>query len=161
MVEAPCGEEVEAETMDEDDQEEEGHKEDDEDVDDEDGGEGSKSHSSSESTQKSPCSTHHYSDRCHHHHCWAKQSESGNGKDGSFGEIPVSEDSEDEGGEAGCLQAPPTSPLYELESSGKSPDVVGQAVPGETMSTVGDLLPAGSQDAVVVHATEDEMRSLE
>ena len=155
-------EEVEAETMDEDDREEEGCKEEDEDADDdaddEDGGEESESHSSSGSTQESPCSNQHYSDR----HCrcpcsWAEQSESGNGEDGPR-ELFISENSE---GEAGHPQAPPSSLLHELESSGEMPEVVGQMVPSETASTMGNLLPAGSQDAVVIHAMADESRSLE
>ena len=64
--------------MDEDDREEEGCEGEDEDredddADDEDGGEESESHISSESMQESPCSTHHYSDRCHHHpSSWAE-----------------------------------------------------------------------------------------
>ena len=105
-AEAPHEEEVEEQTMDEDDREEEDEDMDDEDVDDEDRDEDSESHSSSGSIQESPHSTHCYSDRCCHHPCsQAKQSESGNGENGSFGKLSVSENSEGEGGgEAGCLQ---------------------------------------------------------
>ena len=154
--------------MDEDDREEKGRDEENEDVededdDDEDGGEEIESHSRSGSIQESPCSTQCYSDRCHHHpHSWAKQSESENGEDGFLVELSISENSEGEGeSEVGHPQTPPSSPLCELESTGKMPEVVGQTVPSETASTAGDLLPVGSQDAVVIHATEEELRSLE
>ena len=63
--------------------------------------------------------------------------------------------SQDSGGEVGHPQALPSSQLCEQESSGNSSEVVRQAVPGETMSTEGNLLPAGSQDTVVIHATEE------
>ena len=56
---APHKEETEVETLDEDDREEEGHNAEDEDADEE-----SKSKSNSGFMQESPCSTHHYSDRC-------------------------------------------------------------------------------------------------
>ena len=126
------------------------------------GDEESESHSSSGSMQESPCSTCHYSDRCCHPCSWAEQSESGNGEDGSLGELSTSEDCGGKGvGKVGCPQAPPSSPLCEQGFSGKSLEVDGQVIPGDTTPTVGDLPPAGSQDAVVVHATEDELRTLE
>ena len=155
--EAPHEEEAEEQTMDEDEREEEGLQEE-----DEDGDEDSESHGSSGSMQESPCSTHGYSDRCHHClHSWAERSKSGNGEDGSFGKLSVSENSEGErGGEVGHPQAPPSSPLCEQESLGEPPEVVGQTVPSETASTMGDLPPAGGQEAVVIHATEDELRSI-
>ena len=161
-AEVPHEEEVEAETMDEDDREEEGCKEDDEGADAEDWGEESKSHSSLGSMLESLHSTWHYSDR----HCccprsWAEGSESGNSEDGFLGELSISENSGGDGeGEVGCPQAPPSSPLQEPESLGEMPEEVGQIVPSETVSTVGNLPPAGSQDAIVVHTTEDEFRSL-
>ena len=106
FTEAPHEEEVEEETMDEGCEEEDDDTDDedmdDEDMDDDDTDEESKSHSSSESTQESPHSTHRYSDR-HHLQCtyWAQQCKSENGEDGSFGELSVSENGEDErGGEA-------------------------------------------------------------
>ena len=139
-AEVPRKEEGEDETMGEDDGEEEGCKEDNEYVNDEDGGKDSESHSSSGSMQESPHSTCHYSDRCCHLHSWAERSESGNSEDGSFGELSISEDTGGKGeGEAEHPQALPSSPLCEQESSGESPEVIGQAVPGETTSTVGDL----------------------
>ena len=60
----------------------------------------------------------------------------------------------------GHPKAPPSSPQCEQESCGESPEVDGPVALSETTSTVDNLLPAGSQDAVVVHATEDELRSL-
>ena len=57
--------------------------------------------------------------------------------------------------EMGHPQAPISSPLCEQESSSKSTE----AVPEETTPTTGDL-PTGSQDAAIVHTTEDELRSL-
>ena len=131
-AEASHEEEVEEETMDEDDREEEGHEEEDEDMededaDDEDGGMKSESHSSLGSMQENPCSSWHYSDRCHcHPYSWAKQSKSENGEDGSLGELSVSENSEGEGeDEVGHWQALPSSLLHEPESSGETPEVVG------------------------------------
>ena len=58
------------------------------------------------------------------------------------------------------LQALPSFLQCEQESLGELPEVVGQTVLSETVSTVGNLPPAGSQDAVVIHATEDELRSI-
>ena len=82
-------------------------------------------------------------------------------EDGSFGELSISENSEGEGeGEAGHPQALPSSLLHKQKSLGKLPEVVGQTVPSKTASTAGDLPPAGSQDAVVVHTTEPELRSI-
>ena len=159
--EAPHEKEVEEETMDEGSKEKDykGHEEEDEDA----GGE-SGSHSSSESMQESPHSSCHYSDGCRHH-CstsWAQQCDSGNEEDGSFGELSVSENGEGEGGgEEELPQAPPFSPLCEQESLGKPPEVVGWAAPNEAASTVGDLTPTNSQDAIIVHAMEDEFRSIE
>ena len=72
----------------------------------------------------------------------------------------VSQDSGGKGeGEAGHQPAPSSSLLCEQESP-ESPEVAGQAAPGETMSTVGNLPPAGNQDTDVLNATEDELRSL-
>ena len=160
-AEAPHEEEAEEQTMDEDDREEEGHKEEDENANDEDGDEERVSHSSSGSMQKSPCSIHRYSDRCHCClHSWTEQCESGNGEDGSFGEISVSENSEGEGGgEMGHLQALQSFLLCAQEFLCELHEVVGQTVPSETTSTTGNLPPADSQNAVVIHATEDELRS--
>ena len=132
-----------------------------EDMDDEDAGKERESPSSSGSAQESPCSTHCDSDRCCHPCSWAKQSESGNWEDGSFGEFSMNQDSGGKGeSKAGHPPTPSSSMLCEQESP-ESPEVAGQAAPGETMSTVGNLPPAGSQDAVIIHATEDELRSLE
>ena len=110
-TEVPHEEEVEEETMDkghkEEDEDADDEDTDDDDVDEEDTDKESKSHNSSESTQESSHSTHCYSDRHHHHGTsWAQQCKSENGEDGSFGELSVSENSEDErGGEAEHLQA--------------------------------------------------------
>ena len=74
----------------------------------------------------------------------------------------MSENGEDErGGEAEHLQAPPSSPLCEQESSDELPEVVGQAAMNETASTVGDLLLASSRDTIIIHATEDKFMSIE
>ena len=116
------------------------------------------SENSSSSVQESPCSTHHYSDRCSCPHSWDECSESGDGEDGSLGGLSTSQGSESEGkSEVGCPPAPTSSPLCEQESSSKSTEVA----PEETTPTAGDLLSTGSQDVVVVHATEDELRSLD
>ena len=158
LPEAPGKKEVEEETMDEGSEEEDykGHEEEDEDVDGESG-----RHSRSESTQESPCSSHHYSDGCCHSSSWAQQCESENEEDGSFGELSVSKNNEGEGGgEVEILQAPSSSPLCEQESLGEPPKVVGQAAPSEAASTTGDLMPMKSQDSIVIHATEHELRSI-
>ena len=145
----PCKEGLEDESMCEDDRE---------DADDKDVDEESKSPSSSGSAQESPCSTHHYSDRSCHPHSWAEWSELGNGEDGSLGGLSISQDSGGKGeSEVGCQPALTSSPLCEQESSSQSLE----AAPQETTSTVGDLLLTGSQDAVIIHATEDELRSLD
>ena len=116
--------------------------------------------SSSGSTQESPCSTHCYSDR----HCcplsWAEWSKSGNGEDeyGSLGRLSTSQDSgNEEENEAGHPPAPTSSLLSEQQSSSKSPE----AVPEETMPTVDKLPPTSSQDAIIIHTMEDELRSLD
>ena len=135
-------------------------EEDREDADDEDADKESESPGSSGSMQESPHSTCCYSDR-HCHPCsWAEWSESGSGEDGSFGELAMSQDSGGKGeSEVGCPPALSSCPLCEQESP-ESPEVAGQAAPGETTPTTGNLLPTGSQDAVVVHAMEDELRNL-
>ena len=140
----------------------EGHKEEDKDADGEDADEESESHTNSKSTQESPRSTCFYSDRHHHGTSWAQWCESENGEDGSFEELSVSENSKDErGGEAEHSQALLSSPLCEQESSGKLPEVVGWAAPSKTTSTAGNLPPTGSQDTIIIHAMEDELRSIE
>ena len=74
----------------------------------------------------------------------------------------VSENCEGEGGgDVELLQAPPSSPLCEQESSDEPPEVVGWVAPSETASTAGDLMPMSSQDAVIIHGTEDKLRNIE
>ena len=103
--------------------------------------------------KKGVCSTCHYSDRCCCPGSVAEQSESGNREDGFLGGFSVSQDSEGKGeSETGHTPAPTFSPLSGQESP--------EAAPEETMSTAGNLLPAGSQDTVIVCTTEDELRSL-
>ena len=78
--------------------------------------------------QERPCSSCHYSDRCHHCHSasWAQWCEAENEEDGSFRELSVSGNGKGEGeGEAELLQAPPSSSLCEQESSSELPEVVG------------------------------------
>ena len=129
---------------------------DDEDTDDENTDE--ESTSSSGSSQKSQHSTHHYSDRHHHPRSWAEHCESEDGKDGSLVRFSTGQYSEGEGeSEVGHLPAPTSSPLGGQQSSSEST----KAVPEETASTTGDVLSTGSQDMVVIHLTEDELKSLD
>ena len=105
-TEVPSKENMEEETMVEDGEEEEGHEEEDEDADDEDADEENESQNSSDSTQECTHCSHHYSDRCLCCCNWAKWSESGSEKDGSFWELTVSENGKGEGGgEVECPQA--------------------------------------------------------
>ena len=77
-------------------------------------------------------------------------------------ELSVSENCEGEGGgEVEFPQALPSSSLCEQESFGKPLEVVGQAALSKAASTVGNLMPMSSQDAVIIHAMEDELRSIE
>ena len=103
-----------------------------------------------------------YSDSCRRPHSWAKQSESGSKGDGSHGELSASQDSGGEGkSEVGPLPAPPFPPLHKQESSTESPGVARQAAPGKAMSTVGDIPSTDSQDAVIFHVMEDELKRLD
>ena len=124
---------------------------DDEDTDDE-------SMSSSGSLQESQCSTHFYCYRCHHPHSWAECCESEDGEDDSLFGFPTGHYSRSKGeSKVGHPPAPTSSLLGVQESSSK----LTEAVPEETASTVCDVLPTGSQDVVVVHVTEDELKSLD
>ena len=121
---------------------------DDEDVDDK--GMEEESMSSSGSSQESQCSTHCYSDRCHHPHSWAECCESEDGEDGSLVRFSAGQYSGGKGeSEVGHPPVLTSSPLGGQESSSKSMEAALE----ETASTTSDALP--------IHMTEDELKSLD
>ena len=140
------------ESMCEDKPEDAGDKDgDDEDTDEE-------SMSSSGSSQESPHSTCRYSDRCCHPPSWAEHCESEDRKDGSLGRFSTGQYSRSKGeSEVGHLPALTSSPPDGQESSSK----LMEAAQEETASTVSNILPTGNQNAVVIHTTKDELKSLD
>ena len=72
--------------------------------------------------------------------------------------FPTGQYSRGEGeSEVGYPPATTCSPLGGQESSSESTEAALE----ETASTAGDVLPTGSQDAVVIHVTEDELKSMD
>ena len=57
-------------------------------------------------------------------------------------------------GEAELPQAPSSSPVCQQGSLGNLPEMVGQTAVSEAAS------PTSNQDAIVIHTTEDELRSI-
>ena len=151
-TEVPHKEGLEEESMCEDEPEDT----DDEDMDDEDTDD--MSTSSSASSQESQCSTHCYSDRHCCLHSWVECCKSEDGEDDSPGELPAGQCSRGEGeNEVGHPPGPTSSPLGVQESSSKPTG----AAPEGTASTTSNVPPTGSQDAVIVHVTEDKLKSLD
>ena len=152
LTEVPCEEGLGEESMHEDEPEDA----DDQDADDEDID--NVSVSSSASSQESQCSTHCYSDRCHHPCSWAEHCELEDGKDDSPVGLPTGQCSGGEGeSEVGHPPARTSSPLGVQESSCEP---MG-AAPEETESATNYVPPTGSQDMVVVHTMEDKLKSLD